>query len=166
MGRTRARGQTAQAILKAASESEAAHIIDLQIEALELENAAAEILAPEPGVILAIGATKGEASLQLPLIEMANNTSIVCEVEINELDAAAVAAGQPATIRSRAFPEPLSGHVRRKFQLVGRPQLRPLDPLARVDYRTVTAIIDIDPESAELARNWLQLQVEVEIATQ
>ena len=80
------------------------------------------------------------------------------------MDAALVQAGQSAIIRSKAFPQPLAGKVLRKSPLVGRPQLRPLDPLARVDYRAVTALIQLDRESTETARQWLQLQVEVEIA--
>ncbi|MEO8269930.1 MAG: hypothetical protein ABI557_09425, partial [Aureliella sp.] len=59
----------------------------------------------------------------------------------------------------------LKGQVAKKFRLVGRPQLRSLNPLARADYRTVTAIVDLDTPSIEIAKNWVQLQVEVEIQT-
>ncbi|MEZ6137373.1 MAG: efflux RND transporter periplasmic adaptor subunit [Pirellulaceae bacterium] len=153
----------AQAIKQNATESEALKLIDLKLEALELENEAAVILAPQAGVILAVNATKGEASIQMPLIEMADDSQIVCEVEVNEMDAALVEKGQDVEIESRAFEQPLHGTVGTKYQLVGRPQLRPLDPLARVDYRAVTAIIKLDNESRLQARSWLQLQVEVKI---
>lgn len=155
--------ESARAILQSAQESEAVKIIDLQIAALELEDAASEIVAPEPGVILTVNITKGESSLQLPIIEMANTSEMVCEVEINEMDAAWVRAGQMAEIRSRAFEKPLVGEVLKKYSMVGRPQLRSLDPLARVDYRAVTATILLDARSAEIAKEWLQLQVEVAI---
>ena len=156
--------EAAMSQLKSAEDSSAVKIIELQVFALEIEAAASEIVAPEAGVILAVNATKGEANMQTPLIEMANTEQLICEVEVNEMDAALVEVGQSAIIRSKAFPQPLSGKVLRKSPLVGRPQLRPLDPLARVDYRAVTAIIQLDPESSETARQWLQLQVEVEIA--
>ena len=157
--------ESAKSLLQSALASEAIKILDKQLVALELEEAASQLVAPRDGVILAVAATKGEASIQRPLIEMADCTQMVCEVEINEMDAVLIETGQSATIRSRAFQTPLKGTVANKYDLVGRPQLRPLDPLARVDYRAVTAIISLDSASAELAKNWLQLQVEVEIET-
>lgn len=150
--------------LSAATASQALEIIDLELEALQLRAAAAKITAPTDGVVLAINASVGESSVPLPLIEMANLQQLVCEVEVNELDAAAVHPGQPATIRSRALGEQtLSGKVTRKFKLVGRPQLRSPDPLARVDYRTVIALVELDTAAVALAKDWLQLQVEVTI---
>ncbi len=153
----------AQSVLEAAQASQAIEILDLEIKALVAQAAASRIIAPINGVILAVNATQGEASISLPLIEMADLDNLVCEIEINEMDAALVKSDQPATIRSRAFSQELSGHVTQKYQLVGRPQLRPMNPLARADYRTVTAVVELDGPSAALARDWLQLQVEVEI---
>jgi hypothetical protein len=95
---------------------------------------------------------------------MTNLEKLVCEAEINEMDAALVQPGQSATISSRAFGEQtLKGTVQHKYRLVGRPQLKPLDPLARVDFRTVTATIVLDEQSVAMAREWLQLQVEITI---
>lgn len=155
--------EAAELKLQAATASDGVKIIQLQLAALELEATASAVVAPEAGVILVINATPGEASPQKPLIEMANTEQLVCEAEVNEMDAAVVQPGQPAILHSRAFAHPLRGRVLRKSPLVGRPQLRPLDPLARVDYRAVTTLIQLDPESTEQARQWLQLQVEVEI---
>ncbi len=150
--------------LESLRQSEAIETLDLQLVALDVQDQAAAIVAPSAGVILAVNARPGEASLHQPLIEMADTSQLVCEVEVNEMDAGLVEPGQAAVVRSRAFQQPLRGSVGKKFQLVGRPQLRPLDPLARVDYRTITAIIRLDPESVARAKDWLQLQVEVEIS--
>lgn len=156
----------ADRLLAAAEASQALEILDLEIESLEKQLQASRIVAPIAGVILAINASEGEASVQLPLVEMANLDQLVCEVEINEMDAALVQVGQPARIASRAFgDQKLSGTVTQKFKLVGRPQLRPLDPLARVDYRTITATIALDEPSVAVASDWLQLHVEAEIDT-
>ena len=155
--------ESASMMLSVAQQSEAVKVLDLQIDAVDIESQASQIVAPGPGTILAVNATKGESSIQRPIIEMANTDQIACEVEINEMDAARVAVGQPAQILSRAFGTPLHGQVTQKSQLVGHPQLRPLDPLARVDYRAVTAIVTLDEPSSKLAKDWLQLQVEVEI---
>ena len=83
------------------------------------------------------------------------------------MDAARVQVGDAATVTSRAFGEAsLQGRVSEKFVLVGRPQLKPLNPLARVDYRSVTANVELDAASVARARDWLQLQVEVVIDVQ
>ncbi len=157
--------EAAQLQLTAAMDADAAKIIEMQIAGLNIETQSSTINAPTSGTILTINASKGEASVQRPLIEMANTEKLVCEAEVNELDAARVQPTQAAVIRSRAFAEPLRGVVIHKSSLVGRPQLRPLDPLASVDYRAVTVLIELDAQSTAKARPWLQLQVEVEIDT-
>lgn len=152
--------------LSAAKNSQALEILDLEIAALVEQSATSRVVAPISGVILAINVSPGESSLPGALIEMADLSNLVCEVEINDMDAPVVTAGQAATISSRALGEnALKGRVAQKFNLVGRPQLRSLNPLARADYRTVTAIIDLDASSVKLAKDWLQLQVDVEIDT-
>ncbi len=154
----------AEAMLAAASASQALEILDLEIDALIEQVTASKVVASVDGVILAMNASAGETSMPLPLVEMANLKNLVCEIEINEMDAALVTEGQKATIVSRAFgTNVLSGVVDKKFKLVGRPQLRPLDPLARADYRTVIAVVKLDDKWAEAAAQWLQLQVEVTI---
>ncbi|MCA9132176.1 MAG: efflux RND transporter periplasmic adaptor subunit [Planctomycetales bacterium] len=156
----------AELLLASSQASQAVSVLDLEIQALEKQAAAASVVAPTAGVILALNVQAGEASGPRPLLEMADLQALVCEVEINEMDAALVQPGQPATLRSQAWGEQeLSGRVEKKFKLVGRPQLRPLDPLARADYRTVTAVITLDASSVPAAQEWLQLQVQVEIDT-
>lgn len=136
-------------------------VAEAQLEALREQIEQSRIRAPSSGTILAIHARPGETSAQFPLIEMADLTAIVCEVEINERDAARLEVGQRAIISSHAFSESIEGSVAEIHSLVGQPLLRSPDPLARSDYRTVTAIVRLC-ESAT-ARSWLQLQVQVEI---
>jgi ABC exporter DevB family membrane fusion protein len=156
----------ADQMLAAVEASQAIEVLDLEIEALQEKARAAQIVAPVEGVVLAINASAGEASIQMPLVEMADIENLVCEVEVNDMDAAFVEPGQVASISSGAFGDQLiTGRVSAKFNLVGRPQLRPLNPLARADYRTVTAIIELDDACVAAARDWLQLQVDVEIKT-
>lgn len=155
--------QAAQAGVDALKASQTLEILDLEIRALQEQAKAAQIVAPHAGTVLAINASKGESSLPLPLIEMADLTALICEIEINEIDASRVQAGQQATLHSRAIGRELTGRVHQKFSLVGRPQLRPLDPMARADYRTVMAVVKLDADSIAIASEWLQLQVEVSI---
>ncbi|MEZ6149348.1 MAG: efflux RND transporter periplasmic adaptor subunit [Pirellulaceae bacterium] len=152
--------------LAAAEGSQALEILDLEIAAAVEQSATTRLLAPIDGVILAVNVNTGESSLPGPQIEMADLSALVCEIEINEMDAPTVVPEQAATITSRALGEQvLKGQVVQKFKLVGRPQLRSLNPLARADYRTVTAIVNLDAPSTEIAKDWLQLQVVVEIQT-
>lgn len=154
----------AEDLLAATRQSQTLEVLDLEIQAATAQADAAQIVAPVDGKILAINASEGESSLPQPLVELANLEQIVCEVEINELDAALVQPGQKAAISARALGEQqLTGTVAQKFSLVGRPQLRSPDPLARVDFRTITAQINLDEASVAIARDWLQLQVEVSI---
>lgn len=156
--------RSASELLAAAESSQAIEIVDLEIAALVEQTASTRLVAPTAGTILAINVAPGEATLAGPLIEMADLSSLVCEIEINAMDAPVVQPGQSATMTSRALGEQtLQGTVTKKFSLIGRPQLRSLDPLAKADYRTVTATVKLDPASTEIAKDWLQLQVEVRI---
>ncbi len=156
--------QTATEQLATAESSQALDILDLEIAAAIEQSATSRLQAPVDGVILAVNVREGESNLPGPQVEMADLNALVCEIEINEMDASMVEPGQAATITSRALGERvLKGRVAKKFKLVGRPQLRSLDPLARADYRTVTAIVELDAPSTEIAKDWLQLQVEVEL---
>lgn len=154
-------------VLAAAEDPNALAIIDAEIETLQVQGLASKIVAPIDAVVIAVNVSPGEASMQMPIVELANLETLVCEVEINEMDAARVQVGESAEVSSRAFGDgPLKGRVSEKFALVGRPQLKPLNPLARVDYRSVTANIELDADSVVRARDWLQLQVEVSIDVQ
>jgi len=155
---------TAEQALNTAQQSTALDVLDLEIESLKEKTAAARIAAPTDGIVLAIHTRRGEATTSFPLVEMGNTREMVCEAEVNEMDAALVEPGQTVKLFSRAFAEPLTGKVAKKFSLVGRPQLRPLDPLARVDFRSITVVVELDEAVANKADDWIQLQVEVEIA--
>ena len=155
--------EVAEKAFVGATENTAPDVLQAQIEALEEQLRQSRISAPTSGSVLAIHAKPGERSAQMPLIEMANLEALVCEVEVNERDAARLAQGQKAILTSHAFPESIEGYVAEVHQLVGQPMLRTVDPLARSDYRTVTAIVRLC--ETELASQWLQLQVQVEIRT-
>ncbi len=155
--------EAAQAMLAMAKEADAVSVIDERLKALESEAAQSVIVAPSNGVVLALGAPVGGSAVQTPLVELADLSKIVCEAEVNVAYAGQVSKGQRAIISSPAFGTDvqLTGRVREKNRLVGRPQLRSPDPLAASDYRTVPVIIDLDDPKA--ASQWLQLQVEVVI---
>ena len=116
----------AEAALAMARQADPARILELQLEALETDAQRAVVQAPGRGVVLAIHAAPGGAAVQSPLIELADLEQLVCEAEVNVVDAGKIQIGQPAIIRSRAFADALHGRVIERSRLVGRPRLRSL----------------------------------------
>lgn len=153
----------AQNALRTAQESMALKAFESERAALQMQVDAARVISPCKAVVLSIDSQVGEMATQFPLMELANTDQIVCRVEVYETDAALVKPKQTATISSPVFDKKLRGRVLRREMLVGNPKLSPADPLAKVDYRTVNAIVEIDPEDVQIAAQWLQLQVEVTI---
>ena len=161
--------ELAQEMLDSANKNSAVKVIQAQLDALDQEIESARILSPINGHIVSINVKEGEASAQLPIVELADLSHMVCEVEINEMDAARIREGDTAQVWSRAFGQDLDGNRNKlagevtiaRHAMVGRPKLKPLDPLARTDFRSVTAVIKLD--DATEAANWLQLHVQAEI---
>lgn len=132
---------------------------------LETQQEIARIVAPVDGTILRVEANPGDSVGQLPLVEMADLSTVHCLAEVHEADAPRVSIGQTARMQSAALAVPLTGRVVQIDSLVGRPQLRSPNPLAPVDFRAVGVTIELDRESAVRAARWIQLQVEVTIDT-
>lgn len=151
----------AQEVLGMARQVDPAKAFDAQIAALQAEEGRSVLRSPIDGVVLALHTSVGGSVFQTPLIELANLDSMVCELEVNVSQARWIERGQEVTIQCDSLPEPLSGRVQEKSSLVGKPKLRSLDPLAAVDYRTLSVIVDLsEPKPAS---HWLQLQVEAQI---
>ncbi len=155
--------RAAQLALEVAQSSLAVASIESELNALELQQQSSTVTAPQSAVVVAINTREGEAAGQFPLIELADDTQIICEAEVVETDAALVKPDQMVRITSPALPQTLHGKVERRGQLVGRPQLAVADPLAKADYRSVTVVIKLAPADVAIAAQWLQLQVNVEI---
>jgi ABC exporter DevB family membrane fusion protein len=153
----------AQRLLELAKQSDPVAVVDAQLQALDTEQERSQLKAPSDGVVLAIHASEGGSVVQTPLIEMANLDVIVCELEVNVGQARYVQVGQKVVLRSESLQRPLTGVVQEKSALVGKPKLRSVDPLAAVDYRTLSVIVKLD--EPDQARDWIQLQVDAEIDT-
>ncbi len=153
-----AAAETLLAMAKAA-EPEAA--FDAQLNALAVEEGRSVLISPIDGVVLAVHAAEGGSVVQSPILELANAASVVAELEVNAAQAKWVEVGQKVTITSASLKSPLTGKVADKSLMVGQPRLRSVDPLAAVDYRTLSVIVALD--NPEQASQWLQLQVEANI---
>jgi HlyD family secretion protein len=87
--------------------------VGLEVARTELEKAA--LVAPFPGVVTAVNAQQGQtAPAGLPAVVIADTSELQIVVDIDEIDVARVADGQPAVVRLDAIPDvQLTGHVSR-----------------------------------------------------
>ncbi|MGN6545863.1 MAG: efflux RND transporter periplasmic adaptor subunit [Aureliella sp.] len=154
----------AEKSLELAERIDPTNVIRAQIKGAEQQLAAAKIVSPISGTVVSIDAHIGESVSQLPLMQVADLSRMVCQVEIYQTDAPLVRVGQEAEMSSDALDAPLHGRVVRVDRLIGSPQLRSTDPLAKVDYRTLPVLIEVASEDVPTAAKWLQLQVEVRIS--
>lgn len=154
----------AESALRLAEQADPLSLIRMQITAAEQQLERARLISPIAGNVVAIDTRVGESVAQFPLIQVADLSRMGCVVEIYQTDAPHVRIGQQVQLRNIAFEQPLKGSIARIDRLVGYPQLRSMDPLAKVDYRTLPVMVEITPADSATAARWLQLQVEVEVA--
>ncbi|MGA2065874.1 MAG: efflux RND transporter periplasmic adaptor subunit [Thermoguttaceae bacterium] len=158
-----------------ASKSEAVAAIPVKslqqrLEMAKADLALAEIKAPCKGTVLKIFVRAGESIAQKPILCMADLERMVALAEVYEVDARRVARGQTAIIRSPAFHPPhdekgLRGKVVAVGRMVNTPELKSLDPFARVDRHVIPIRIELDKEGSAEAARFVNLQVDVELHT-
>ena len=135
---------------------------------------ATTVTAPSKGKILEIYARKGERVANTPILLMADLEQMICVAEVHEANLRDIKTKEEngrriadgtyrATIKSVALAEPLTGEVLEVGQLIGAPELRDPNPLARSDHRTANVTIKLDEDSQEAARRFVHLQVNVTI---
>lgn len=156
-----------------------AEVLAKTTELARLTLAATAVEAPLAGQILEIYVRPGERIADTPLLLMADLDRMVCVAEVHEADLQRIeidekvarregrlvpAAECRATLESAALGgRKLTGTVREIGRLIGAPKLRDPNPLARRDLRTAEVIIELDPESSEIAQRFVHLQVRVTI---
>jgi ABC exporter DevB family membrane fusion protein len=125
------------------------------------------------GTILRVPGHAGEVTGTQPILELAAGDAIVVAAEVYEDDLDKLynglkkQGGVSATVQARALEgsrtKPLTGHVVPDHiaRLVVHNQLLSLNPRADQDRRVVQARVLLDPESAERARKFIGLQVNV-----
>ena len=161
----------AQSVVQSAQQSKAEleanpsyRSLEKQIELLETQLELCTLKAPSPGTILQVSANPGERAPNLPILELADLSQMSCIAEVHESDVGLVRLGQHAEFKSASLPRPLRGKITRIDRVVGAPQIRSANPLARSDFRSIAVWIQIDSEDAAIAAQRVQLQVEVSIA--
>jgi HlyD family secretion protein len=125
--------------------------------------------------VLRVPGHAGEVTGTQPILELAAGDAIVVVAEVYEDDLDKLYNGLkkpgivPATVQARALEgsrtNPLTGHVEpdQVARLVVHNQLLSLNPRADQDRRVVQVRVLLDPESAERARKFIGLQVNVSL---
>jgi len=135
--------------------------LEKQIDLLRKQIEMSRVLAPTSGFILTVNADAGEMVAQMPLLEMADLSEMVCIAEVSDASIRFLEVGHPANLESAALSKPLHGVVERIDRIVGSPQMKVPNPLAKTDFRAVPVWIAIDKEDMEAAAKLVQLHVDV-----
>jgi HlyD family secretion protein len=161
----------AQAGLQQIAASSTVKSLQTQLEITRAQVALTEIVAPRQGTVLKVFMEPGESVGQKPILQLADLTQMVAVAEVHENVIQKIRKGQPAIIKSRAFPPPydvkgLEGRVERISRIISTPGLKSLDPFARADRHVVAVRILIgDKKHCEVAASFTNLQVDVEFGT-
>lgn len=137
----------------------------LAIAIAEKQYEDSKIYAPIDGEVTQIHTEAGDNVTNLPLMEIADLSSMIVEAEVYFASLPKIKVGQRATISSPALEKTLSGKVVSKSNYIGNSLLQSANPLAMTNQETAKVKIEIDSEFTEIARSFLNLQVTVEIDT-
>jgi HlyD family secretion protein len=142
-----------------------------KLELVEAQRDRSVLCAPCDGTVLKVSTRPGELIGPTPILQMADLTQMVVIAQVYETDLKRVVLGQQATVSSRSFPSPydnkgLEGTVVRVGHLILRPSVQELNPLAPTDRHAAEVWIELTKPSSELARNFVHMQVDVELAAQ
>jgi HlyD family secretion protein len=149
--------------------------VDVQVQQAELDRAIAAaaqaqaqldqayVRSPQNGVIMDIHTQPGEVIAPEGIVEIGQIDQMVAIAEVYESDVQKVQPGQSVQVASPALPQPLRGTVAWVDLKVRRQNVINTDPSENIDARVVEVRVALDPESSQVAGNFTNLQVEVEI---
>jgi HlyD family secretion protein len=135
---------------------------DLQRANADMEKA--QVRAPIAGTVLSISARPGEKPGSQGIMHLGDLSRIKAEVEVHQSQIGKVAPGAAVTMTADALQAALNGTVSRIGLEIGRQALVDVTPAANTDARVVKVTVALDPESAERARRFINLQVTARIA--
>lgn len=143
-------------MLTAADETE---VLTLELATAEKTRDQSKLVAPgKPGdpteyTVLKKYLAPGEFITQMPVLEIADLSQMVCIAEVYEADVKEIRLHQKATIESAAFskhyPDGLRGVVQRIGAIVSSPGLTNRNPLAPSDRSVVEVVVSIDNDLSQ-----------------
>ncbi|MEQ8210242.1 MAG: efflux RND transporter periplasmic adaptor subunit [Lacipirellulaceae bacterium] len=138
-----------------------ADVVKLEIEVTEETLRKSELRAPgNPGdpplTVLKKHVDEGEFITQLPVLQVADLSQMVCIAEVYEGDRTQIKEGQRVVIRSasfgKEFKDGLEGKVDLISSMIGNPELTNRNPLAPSDRSVVDVRIVLDPKVEDEAK--------------
>jgi HlyD family secretion protein len=140
---------------------------NLKIAERRLE--ATQIKAPVAGQILKVIGHEGDTIGNQPILQLGDTSAMVVnaevyETDVQQLDAWLKDGPSVVTITSRALDKPLNGelHPHQIARLIGKNQIFSLNPCEDIDRRVVEVLVDVKPDSVELASRYVGLEFQVE----
>jgi HlyD family secretion protein len=160
-----ARRKAAQAELERSQSTISQDLLSNQTAQAKARREAARITAPSDGTVLRLLAREGELVQGRPILQMANLDKIIVVAEVPTSFIPRIQRKDRATIASSVFKalgyEELEGEVYSIGEIVGKPQVTNLDPLATTDYRIVQVKILLN--QSEPAAKYIGHEVDVSI---
>jgi HlyD family secretion protein len=149
--------------------------VDVQVLQAELSRAQAAadqaqasleqayVRSPQAGVIMDIHTRAGEMIAAAGIAEIGQTEQMVAIAEVYESDVQKVQPGQSVRIFSPALGEELRGTVAWVGLKVEQQGAINTDPSQNIDAKVVEVRVSLDAASSQMAANFTNLQVEVEI---
>ncbi|MEI6063746.1 MAG: ABC exporter membrane fusion protein [Pseudanabaena sp. ELA748] len=122
------------------------------------------VRAPQDGVVMDIHTRAGEVISSNGIVEIGQIDQMYAIAEVYQSDIQKIRLGQSVLCTSEALPEKLKGTVERIDRKVRRQTVINTDPSKNIDDRVIEVHIKLDQASSQIAANFTNLQVQVEIS--
>lgn len=130
--------------------------------AVNLEQA--YVRAPQAGVVMDIYTHAGEVISSNGIVEIGQTDQMYAIAEVYQSDIQKIRVGQSARCTTEVLSKPLHGVVDRIDRKVRRQTVINTDPSKNIDDRVIEVHVRLDQSSSQIAANFTNLQVQVEIA--
>ena len=134
-----------------------------EVERVKAELEKTKVVSPIDGTVLEILTRSGEVPGTDGLVEIGQVERMVAIAEVHQQDAARVALGMPAEVRSPALSRPLQGKVQKLGEQVLRQRIFSNIPGENFDQRVVEVEIGLEMEGVPEVRRLSNLQAEAVI---
>jgi HlyD family secretion protein len=121
------------------------------------------VRAPQNGFVLDIYTRAGEVISNHGILEIGQIDQMYAIAEIYQSDIQKIRIGQSVRVTSEALPNVLRGIVDQIDRKVRQQTVINTDPSANIDARVIEVYVRLDKPSSQIAENFTNLQVQVEI---